>query len=208
LTDTTTSAGRAPRCHFDRTLDDRVLREHREDCTSPDTHRGCAPCTAPHCGICDREHLDNTHPATCPDCLGKVRDDLTDIQADCRQRGVRPPRSSPQVTASWLTSNAAAIMPRPRPRMASSTRPSRTLECRVAQTRACSRGRRNSRANRLRCRGIFPTSRRRCFPPSETPMTQSFRPWTGHAAPASTDAPESAHKYRTNMGLTPLENTH
>jgi hypothetical protein len=37
-------------------------------------------------------------------------------------------------------------------------------------------------------------------------MTQSLTPWTGHAASASTDAPESAHRYRTNMGLTPLVN--
>jgi hypothetical protein len=70
---------RPPACHYDRALGERVTREHRDDCTNPDTHRGCKPCTAPHCAVCGHEHLSNDHPLTCPTCLGKVRDDLTTI---------------------------------------------------------------------------------------------------------------------------------
>lgn len=86
MTDTLSTTGpRAPRCHYDRGLDQRVTREHREDCTTPDQHRGCAPCTAPHCRVCGREHLDNAHPQTCDSCVGKVRDDLVDIRGLCQQ---------------------------------------------------------------------------------------------------------------------------
>lgn len=73
-----------PRCHYDHALAARVMPgEHRDDCTSPDTHRGCVPCTTPHCRICGREHVDNAHPQTCPDCISRVRDDLTDIRTQC-----------------------------------------------------------------------------------------------------------------------------
>lgn len=75
-------------CHYDRTLAMRVTRDHRDDCPDqlgtgpcPAGGRGCAPCTAPHCGVCGREHATNAHPATCPECIGRVRDDLTDIQS-------------------------------------------------------------------------------------------------------------------------------
>lgn len=72
-------------CHYDRTLRQRVLNEHRDDCpgdhTCPAQGRGCAPCTAPHCAICGREHATNATPQTCPECQGKIDDDLADIQA-------------------------------------------------------------------------------------------------------------------------------
>jgi hypothetical protein len=64
--------------------DERVLRgEHTDACSGagPDWHPpltwidcdGCAPCTKRHCRSCDREHLDNDHPRTCPRCVGRVR---------------------------------------------------------------------------------------------------------------------------------------
>jgi hypothetical protein len=74
-----------PRCHFDRDLGERVTREHRDDCDHPQEHRGCAPCTAPHCILCGREHADNDHPLTCSACIGVVRDDLDDIRWLARQ---------------------------------------------------------------------------------------------------------------------------
>lgn len=71
---------RPPACHYDRDRHERVLTgEHRDTCTDPDTHRGCAPCTAPHCSVCGRTHLDNSHPQTCPTCEGLVARDLDDL---------------------------------------------------------------------------------------------------------------------------------
>jgi len=67
-------------CHYDKTLAERVTRRHRDDCPDPATHKGCAPCTAPHCVVCGHEHTNNDHPKTCPGCIGKVRDDLIDIR--------------------------------------------------------------------------------------------------------------------------------
>ena len=72
---------RPPACHYDRALHQRVTREHRDDCPNPDTHGGCVPCTAPHCVVCGSSHATNDQPLTCPTCLGKIRADLTDIQA-------------------------------------------------------------------------------------------------------------------------------
>ena len=75
-----TEIRRPPACHFDRTLGIRVTRDHRDDCPDPTTHRGCAPCTAPHCVVCNRTHATNDHPQTCPECLGKIRtEDLGQI---------------------------------------------------------------------------------------------------------------------------------
>lgn len=72
-------------CHYDRALRQRVTNEHRDDCPAdhncPATGHGCSPCTAPHCSICGREHATNDQPQTCPECQGKVDDDLADIQA-------------------------------------------------------------------------------------------------------------------------------
>lgn len=72
---------RPPACHYDRQLGERVTTEHRDDCPDPAGHKGCVPCTAPHCAVCGREHLDNAHPQTCPTCIGKVRQDLEDLGA-------------------------------------------------------------------------------------------------------------------------------
>lgn len=73
-------------CHYDRALQIRVTRQHRDDCPTTDTGpcpatgTGCAPCTAPHCTHCNHTHATNDHPLTCPDCLGKIRADLADIR--------------------------------------------------------------------------------------------------------------------------------
>lgn len=70
---------RPPACHYDRQQGGRVTTEHRDDCEHPDTHRGCSPCTAPHCAICGREHATNAQPQTCPKCQGKTDQDLTEL---------------------------------------------------------------------------------------------------------------------------------
>lgn len=76
---TDTDRGPEP-CHYDRQLAARVTRRHRDDCPNPSTHGGCAPCTAPHCTVCGREHLDNAHPISCGTCVVDVRQDLTEIR--------------------------------------------------------------------------------------------------------------------------------
>jgi hypothetical protein len=84
-----TDIRRPPACHHDRTLEQRVTRDHGQACptrtggTCPGTD-GCTPCTAPHCTTCNRNHLDNTHPLTCPDCIGHTRDDLLEVLWLCR----------------------------------------------------------------------------------------------------------------------------
>lgn len=65
-------------CHYDRSIGARVTKRHRDNCVT-NTCAGCAPCTAPHCTVCGRDHLDNTHPQTCPKCVGKVGQDLDDL---------------------------------------------------------------------------------------------------------------------------------
>jgi hypothetical protein len=75
---------RPPACHYDKQLGERVTRNHRDDCPSHTDQpcpgrRGCAPCTAPHCVVCGHEHTNNDHPLTCPECLGKIREDLDTI---------------------------------------------------------------------------------------------------------------------------------
>lgn len=84
-----TETQKPPRCHFDRALGERVTSRHRDDCPSlidqgdcPAAGRGCAPCTAPHCNICSREHATNDEPDTCAECIGKVRGDLTELGRD------------------------------------------------------------------------------------------------------------------------------
>lgn len=72
---------RPPVCHYDRQLDQRVTTEHRDNCTNPTTHRGCAPCTAPHCQVCGRTHATNDHPVTCPSCQRAIDQDLVEIDA-------------------------------------------------------------------------------------------------------------------------------
>lgn len=72
-------------CRYERTLGYRATKgEHADDCTNPADHRGCVECLEPHCGVCGRTHLDNANPATCPDCVGSVREDFTEIGDLCR----------------------------------------------------------------------------------------------------------------------------
>jgi hypothetical protein len=84
-----TDTRKPPACHYDRALGQRVTTDHRDDCPReletgdcPAAGRGCAPCTAPHCLICGRNHATNAEPDTCGECIGKVREDLTEIAAD------------------------------------------------------------------------------------------------------------------------------
>lgn len=72
---------RPPACHYDRHLGERVTTEHRDDCTDPAGHRGCKPCTAPHCTVCGSTHATNDQPITCPGCQGKVDQDLAELLA-------------------------------------------------------------------------------------------------------------------------------
>jgi hypothetical protein len=73
-----TETNRPDPCHYDRGLGQRVTKRHRDNCTTNQCD-GCKPCTAPHCHICGRDHLDNDHPQTCPKCEGKVGRDLDDM---------------------------------------------------------------------------------------------------------------------------------
>lgn len=82
-----TTDHRPPTCHYDRGLRQRVTRNHRDDCPHelgtgdcPATGNGCAPCTAPHCLTCGRNHATNDNPDTCPTCIATIRTDLTDLQ--------------------------------------------------------------------------------------------------------------------------------
>jgi len=74
-----TDTRRPDPCHYDRALGERVTNQHRDDCENPADHRGCAPCTAPHCTICGRNHATNDQPQTCPTCQLKIDQDLTTI---------------------------------------------------------------------------------------------------------------------------------
>lgn len=73
-----------PACHYDRALTYRATRRHTDTCpgdeTCPATDRGCEPCPHPHCATCGREHTTHAQPQTCPECQGKIDDDLVDIQ--------------------------------------------------------------------------------------------------------------------------------
>lgn len=72
-------------CVFDRSVGYRAtIGEHDDDCTDRTGHRGCTPCTHGHCCICNREHTTNQHPLTCPECVGSVREDITEIVEACR----------------------------------------------------------------------------------------------------------------------------
>ncbi|WP_193613147.1 hypothetical protein [Nocardioides lijunqiniae] len=108
-----TDTRRPPACHHDRTLDARVTREHRDDCTDPETHNGCVPCTAPHCVLCGRNHTNNDHPLTCPDCISRVRTDLDDIRWSCRHlrwQATRAGRDGRLVAAAPIPGGDAMVM--------------------------------------------------------------------------------------------------
>lgn len=113
---TNTSTVRPPACHYDRTLEARVTRDHRDDCTTPDQHRGCAPCTAPHCLVCSRIHLTNDQPATCPTCVGLIRDDLTAITqayADLAQEATEAASNGRLAAAAPIPGGTATILRAP-----------------------------------------------------------------------------------------------
>lgn len=59
-----------------------VANRHSDDCASEDC-RGCQVCIDPHCVLDGRTHLDDTHPMTCPECVGAVREDLIEIRDLC-----------------------------------------------------------------------------------------------------------------------------
>lgn len=69
---------RTKKCRWVASDQPRVLPgEHQADC--PGDCAGCEPCPHDHCVICRREHGDDAHPLTCPNCVGTVRDDLEQI---------------------------------------------------------------------------------------------------------------------------------
>lgn len=73
-------------CVYDRNLGYRAtIGEHDDDCTDPGAHRGCNPCLIGHCIVCNRTHTTSDHPNTCPDCVGSVREDLTEVTELYRQ---------------------------------------------------------------------------------------------------------------------------
>jgi len=76
---TATTPQATPACHYDRDLEQRVIRTRRPDDqgAGPDE---LVPCTHPHCVICGREHTTHAHPLTCPTCIAAVRRDLEDIR--------------------------------------------------------------------------------------------------------------------------------
>lgn len=68
-------------CHYRPEHGQRVLSgRHDPDCAGD--CRGCQPCAEPHCCMprCDN-HLDTANPNTCPQCVGRTRDDLGQILA-------------------------------------------------------------------------------------------------------------------------------
>jgi hypothetical protein len=127
-----TETRKPPRCHYDRNLRQRVTTDHRDDCPSldetrpppdricPAAGRGCAPCTAPHCLICGREHATNSEPDTCPDCLSKVREDLTELAADYQALAVEAIAGGADgrlVAAAPIPGGTAAILHGPSVRL-------------------------------------------------------------------------------------------
>lgn len=74
-----------PRCHHDHYLGERVTHAHADPCrrSNQSACDGCAPCLEPHCSVCTREHLDDAHPNTCPDCVSSIREDLDEIARHC-----------------------------------------------------------------------------------------------------------------------------
>jgi hypothetical protein len=75
-------------CHYDRALRQRVTRRHADDCPARTGaldpcpgNDGCEPCTHDHCVVCGREHSTTATPMTCPECQGKVDEDLVEILA-------------------------------------------------------------------------------------------------------------------------------
>lgn len=128
MTDTQT-----PACHYDRALGYRVTRRHADHCpgdqTCPASDRGCEPCTRPHCAICGREHATLAQPQTCPECQGKIDDDLAQIQADytaLHVEALEAGHNGQLVAAAPIPGGDAAVLVGPTVRLGS-TRYSPTL---------------------------------------------------------------------------------
>lgn len=72
-------------CLYDRNRGHRIIRgQHDTGCPNIRDCDGCTPCLEPHCSVCGRRHLSNTHPLNCARCIGRIRGDLTAIVDDCR----------------------------------------------------------------------------------------------------------------------------
>ena len=102
-----------PACRFDRVLAMRVVPGHRDDCSDPAAHRSCAPCTAPHCVVCARSHTTNATPATCPTCIGLIREDLTAIDqayADLAHEATDAARDGRLAAAAPIPGGTATIL--------------------------------------------------------------------------------------------------
>lgn len=106
-------------CHRDRTLDQRVTKDHADDCP---THNGsgpcpgrdgCAPCLADHCTSCRWRHTDPDHPITCPDCVLVTRTDLDDIRWNARHlrfHAVRAGRDGRLLAAAPIPGGDAMVL--------------------------------------------------------------------------------------------------
>jgi hypothetical protein len=87
-------------CHYDRTLKARITRDGD-------------PCPQPHCILCQRRHLDTSHPVTCPECIGEIRTDLHEILWSCRHlrwQAVRGGSDGRLIAAAPIPGGDAMIM--------------------------------------------------------------------------------------------------
>ena len=109
---------RPPACHYDRHLGERVTTEHRDDCQDPAGHRGCKPCTAPHCTVCGRTHATNEPAHHLPVLPGQGRPGpRRDRHRIRRPRRTRPPTAAGTAASSQLHPSPAA------PRRSSAAQP-------------------------------------------------------------------------------------
>jgi hypothetical protein len=71
------------RCHWSAAAEQRVLRRHLRDCSTPGCE-GCEPCAKTHCLMprC-HHHLREHEPYVCDRCVGKVRASLRRLVALC-----------------------------------------------------------------------------------------------------------------------------
>ena len=70
----------SPSCRFVSTTEPRVISGRHQDPCACDGEIGCLRCTALHCCICQRSHVDRN---TCPACLDAARSDLQAIGDLC-----------------------------------------------------------------------------------------------------------------------------
>jgi hypothetical protein len=71
----------SPGCRYIAADQPRALNGRHTATCDDNGCRGCAPCPEPHCQLCGIEHLANSHPQTCPSCVGSLRADLEAIDA-------------------------------------------------------------------------------------------------------------------------------